>query len=55
MTESVSTQKLFHTVVVYSKGAYIKYVGGGGWRVLQIFQKKCRSPGDHRPKYFTAQ
>ena len=36
-------------------GAYIKYVGGGGWRVLQIFQKNFRSPGDHRAKYFTAQ
>ena len=23
--------------------------------VLQIFQRKCRSPGDHRPKYFMAQ
>ena len=31
-----------------SKGAYIKYVGGGAPRVLQIFQKKFRSPGDHR-------
>ena len=38
------------------KGACIKYAGagGGGWRVLQIFQKKIRSPGDHTPKYFTA-
>ena len=25
------------------------------WRVLQIFQKKIRSPEDHRPKYFMAQ
>ena len=30
------------------------YVGGGGRRVLQIFQKKFRSPRDHRPKYFMA-
>ena len=29
--------------------------GGGRRRVLQIFQKKLRSPGDHRPKYFMAQ
>ena len=35
-------------------GAYIKYLGGGR-RVLQVFQKKCCSPGDHRPKYFMAQ
>ena len=34
------------------KGAHIKYVGEGGWRVLQIFQKNFRSPGNHRPKYF---
>ena len=27
----------------------------GSQRVLQIFQKKIRSPGDHRPKYFMAQ
>ena len=26
-----------------------------GRRVLQIFQKKFHSPGDHRPKYFIAQ
>ena len=26
-----------------------------GRRVLQIFQKIFRSPGDHRPKYFMAQ
>ena len=35
-----------------------KYVGGAGGgrgrRVLQIFQKKFRSPRDHRPKYFMA-
>ena len=37
------------------KGGYIKYVGGGGWRVLQIFQKSFRSPGEHRLKYFMAQ
>ena len=39
------------------KGPYIKYVGGGGGgrRVLQIFRKIFRSPGDHRPKYFMAQ
>ena len=35
------------------KGAYIKYVRGNGgrggeWIVLQIFQKRFRSPGDHR-------
>ena len=44
-------------------GAYIKYAGAGGgrrgggrggWRVLQIFQKKIRSLGDHTPKYFMA-
>ena len=30
--------------------------GGGGWRrVLQIFQKVFRSPGDHGPKYLMAQ
>ena len=30
--------------------------GVGGQRVLQIFQKKFRSPGDHHsPKYFMAQ
>ena len=29
--------------------------GGGDRRVLQIFQKEFRSPGDHRPKYFMAQ
>ena len=33
------------------QGEYIKYVGGG-WRILQIFQKIFRSPGDDRPKYF---
>ena len=38
----------------YDKGAYIKYVGGGR-RILQIFQEKFRSPGDHRTKYFMAQ
>ena len=27
----------------------------GGRRILQIFQKLFRSPGDHRPKYFMAQ
>ena len=37
------------------KGVYNKYVGGGGWRVLQIFQEIFRSPGDHRAKYFMAQ
>ena len=42
-----------HLGVKYCKGAYIKYVGGG--RVLQIFQKKFRSPRDHRPKYFMTQ
>ena len=36
------------------KGVYIKYEEGGGQRVLQIFQKKVCSPGDHRPKYFMA-
>ena len=42
------------------KGAYIKYVGGGRGgggqrrRVLQIFEKIFRSPGDHRSKYFMA-
>ena len=29
-------------------------VCGGGWSVLQIFQKLFRSPGDHRAKYFIA-
>ena len=29
-------------------------VCGGGWSVLQIFQKLFRSPGDHRTKYFIA-
>ena len=38
----------------YDKGAYIKYVGGDT-RILQIFQEKFRSPGDHRNKYFMAQ
>ena len=33
------------------KGAYIKYKTGGR-TVLQIFQKKRCSPGDHRPKCF---
>ena len=37
------------------KGAHIKFVGGGGRRVLQISQKKISSPGDDRPKYFIAQ
>ena len=27
----------------------------GGRRVLQIFLKIFRSPGDHRPKYFMVQ
>ena len=27
----------------------------GDQRVLKIFQKIFRSPGDHRPKYFMAQ
>ena len=26
-----------------------------GRSILQIFQKKLRSPVDHRPKYFTTQ
>ena len=30
------------------------YKGGRGRRVLQIFQKNFRSPGDHQPKYFMA-
>ena len=29
-------------------------VCGGGWSVLQIFQKLFHSPGDHRAKYFIA-
>ena len=29
--------------------------GRGGQRVLQIFQKIFRSPGDHRPKYCMGQ
>ena len=36
---------------------YIKYAGRGKWgggggdqKVLQIFQKKIRNPGDHGPK-----
>ena len=37
------------------KGVYIKYVGWGGQRVLEIFQKKNRSPRDHRAKYLIAQ
>ena len=37
------------------KGAYIKYVGRGGRRVLQIFRKNFRSPGDHRSKCFMSQ
>ena len=46
------------------KGAYIKYVGGGGGEVgergpaaedFTNFSKKIRSPGDHRPKYLMAQ
>ena len=37
----------------------MKYMGVGvgmgvGRRVLQIFQKNVRSPGDHRHKYFMA-
>ena len=38
----------------FPKGAYIKYVGGWGSEGgrLQIFPKKFRSPGDHRPKYY---
>ena len=40
---------------IAAKGAYIKYVEGGGRRVSQIFQKTFHSPGDHRPKYFMAQ
>ena len=40
----------------FYKKAHIKYVGRRrGWRVLQIFRKIFRSPGDHRPKYFIAQ
>ena len=39
---------------VINKGAYIKCVGGQGWRVLKIFQKTFPSPGDHTPKYFMA-
>ena len=41
----------------FNKGAYTEYVEGIGGgrgerrRVLQIFLKKLRSPGDHRPKY----
>ena len=38
-----------------AKGGYIKYVGWGNQRVLQIFQKKVISLGDHRPKYFMSQ
>ena len=37
---------------VIIKGAYIKCVGGQGWRVFKMFQKTFPSPGDHRPKYF---
>ena len=46
---------VMNTCSSFTKGAYIKYVGGGGWSVLQIFQKNFRSPGDHRPKYFMDQ
>ena len=40
---------------VPSQGGYIKYVGGGEQRVLQIFQKIFRNPGDHGAKYFMTQ
>ena len=48
---------------ILDKGPYFKYageVGGGGGgggerRVLQIFQIKFGSPGDHRAKYFMVQ
>ena len=35
----------------------IQEAGGGlgGWRVLQIFQKRFPSPADHRSKYFMGQ
>ena len=37
---------------IIGKEVYINYVGGDGWRFLQIFQKKFYSSGDHRSKYF---
>ena len=39
------------------KGAYIKYVGGGGGGAVGFTNllKNIRSPGDHRPKYFMVQ
>ena len=45
-----------HLIIgLFIKWTYTKYVGGGDRRVLQIFQKKFRSPGGHRPKYFMVQ
>ena len=49
--ESVPSTKL----QVPSQGGYIKYVGVGEQRVLQIFQKIFRIPGDHGAKYFMTQ
>ena len=37
-----------------AKGAYTKYAGGGP-EGFTNFSKNIRSPGDHRPKYFTVQ
>ena len=46
----------FLTWCDHSKAPYIKYLGGGrGQRILQIFQKNFRSPGNYRPKYLKAQ
>ena len=56
MVQTVKTTFAIKSIFMYSKGGYIMYVGGGGGRrVLQIFQKIFRSPGDHRPKYFMDQ
>ena len=45
---------------IYSKGAYIKYVGGWGGGVgldncTNFSKKRIRSTGGHRTKYFMAQ
>ena len=37
------------------KGVYIKHVGGGAGGFYKFFQKKVRSPGDHRPTYLMGQ
>ena len=40
---------------VLTKGACVKYVGGGAGGFCNVLKKKFRSPGDRRPKYFMAQ